>query len=149
MELNFVTEDFDGPARDDLSFTGFDVDLEWRPRRFSTITIGAGRQTERATVSEEVTIVSDANVRWVHFWRDRVSSIAELRIERNEATDNPLDDDANDRTTALKLEGNYNVRRWIDVGAFVQTQNRSGRNVGGSSRDFSRVLFGLSANGTF
>ena len=154
VQLNFVTEDFDDPEpdgseREDLSFTGFDVDLVWRPRRFSTVTIGAGRETERATVSEEVTITSDADVRWVHFWRDRLSSIVDLRIERNEATDNPLDDDANDRTTALRLEGNYNVRRWIDLGAFVQTENRSGRNVGGSSRDFSRTLFGLTANGTF
>ena len=149
IRVNFVSEDFDNPARDDLNFTGFDVDLTWRPRRFSTVRISAGRETERATVTEEVGITSEADIEWTHVWRDRISSIVELSLERNEATDNLIDDEANDRTTSLKVEGIYNIRRWLDVGAFVQTDDRSGRNVGGDSRDFSRTLFGLSANGTF
>ena len=59
------------------------------------------------------------------------------------------DSGANDRSNSLKLEGSYNVRRWLDVGAFVQSDNRGGRNPEGDSRDFSRTVFGLTANGTF
>lgn len=149
VQLNFVTEDFDDSARDNLSFTGFDLDLTWRPRRFSTVKIRGRRQSDRATVSEDLGITSQADIEWVHFWRDRFSTIVEFGIGRNGSTINIFDNGANDRSNSLKLEGSYNVRRWLDVGAFVQSDNRSGRNPEGDSRDFSRTVFGLTANGTF
>lgn len=152
IRVSDVTEDFDDTeftVRDDLNYTGFDIDLTWRPRRFSTVTIGAGRETERATLSEGLGITTEADIEWQHYWRDRISTQLEIGIQRNESTGRIVNNDANDRSTSVRLEGNYNIRRWVDVGAFVQADNRTGTNVGGETRDFSRTLVGLTANATF
>jgi len=149
IRVSDVTEDFDNSTRGDLNYAGFDVDLTWRPRRFSTVTVGAGRETQRATLNEGVGITTNVDVEWLHFWRERLSSEVVLGIQRNESTAGVVNNDANDRTNTLRFEGNYNVRRWLDVGAFVQTEDRTGRNANGQSRDYSRALIGLTANGTF
>jgi len=147
IRVTDVTEDFE--TGNELGYTGFDVDLTWSPRRYSTVKIGAGRETERATLSQGVGITTKADVEWLHYWRDRVSTLVEVGIERNETTNSLANNDANDRTNILRLEGNYNLRRWLDVGAFVQTDNRTGVSINNQSRDYSRTLVGLTANGTF
>jgi len=146
IRLSDNSEDFETGGS--LSYAGFDVDLTWRPRRFSTVKIGAGRETERATLSEGVGITTKADIEWIHYWRDRFSTIVEFAIQDNESTARRGGNEANDRTNILRLEGNYSLRRWLDVGAFVQSDNREGVNVGGESRDYSRTLVGISVNGT-
>lgn len=149
IRVSAVTEDFDDPNRNDISFGGFDIDLTWKPRRFSTVTIGGGRGTERATISEAVGLTTRLDVTWRHSWRDRFSTSLSVDVERNDTDDEIASNDANDRTTSIRLVGNYNIRRWLDIGAFAQTQSREGSSVNGDSRDFSRRLIGLTANGTF
>jgi len=149
IRITDVTEDFDAATRGDLNYTGFDVDLTWRPRRFSTVTIGGGRETERATLTEALAITTSLDVEWLHYWRDRFSTSLGVSIQRNETTGRIVNDDANDRTNLLRLEGNYNIRRWLDVGAFFESDNRDGENTNGESRDYARTVIGLTANGTF
>ena len=86
---------------------------------------------------------------WEHFWRERFSTTLELGALNNDSDTSADDNDANDTVGRLKLEGSYNLLRWLDIGAFVQGENRSGESVNGESRDFSRTLVGLTANGTF
>jgi hypothetical protein len=149
VTLSAVSEDFDDPSRDDISFAGFELDLTWKPRRYSTVTFTGSRETERATLSEAVGITTNLDVNWRHYWRDRFSTLLVVGLSRNDAEDGIGFDDANDRTNSFRIVGNYNVVRWLDVGAFVQTQKRVGVNINEESRDFTRTLVGLTANGTF
>jgi hypothetical protein len=149
IRVTDVREDFDAETRGDLNYTGFDVDLTWRPRRFSTVKIGGGRESERATLTEALSITTSLDVEWLHYWRDRFSTEVNFEVQRNESTGQIVNNDANDRTNLLRLEGNYNLRRWLDVGAFVQNEDRTGENANGESRAYSRTLVGLTANGTF
>jgi hypothetical protein len=149
ITLSAVNEEFDNPGRSDISYGGFDIDLTWRPRRFSTVTITGGRRTQRATLSEGLGINTRLDLDWVHFWRDRFSTSARIGLDLNDSDDGIGFNDANDRTRRLRLVGNYNVLRWLDVGAFVQSENRTGENADGESRDYSRTLIGLTTNGTF
>ena len=149
IRVTDVREDFDVETRGDLNYTGFDVDLTWRPRRFSTVKIGGGRESERATLTEALSITTSLDVEWLHYWRDRFSTEVNFEVQRNESTGQIVNNDANDRTNLLRLEGNYNLRRWLDVGAFVQNEDRTGENANGESRAYSRTLVGLTANGTF
>jgi len=148
VQVSAVQEDFDNTAQNDLSFVGFDVDIEWRPRRFSTVTVGAGRETGRGGLTESVSLATTLDVEWLHFWRERVSTAVQIVGQFNDS-DTEVDNDANDRAASLRLGGNYNLLRWLDIGAFVQGENRTGTSSNGESRDFSRTLVGLTANGTF
>lgn len=148
IEVSSVTEDFLANNRD-LQFVGFDVSLTWRPRTFSTITFSGGRETESGLFDDDIAIATTLDATWVHFWRERISTIVEVGFQNNEDVDpffTPTEtSDAEDNIWSIGFRGNYNIRRFLDIGAFIQVDTRDGT---GTSRDFDRTLFGISANGT-
>ena len=148
IEVSSVTEDFLANNRD-LQFVGFDVSLTWRPRTFSTITFSGGREAESGLFDDDIAIATTLDATWVHFWRERISTIVEVGFQNNEDVDpffTPTEtSDAEDNIWSFEFRGNYNIRRFLDIGAFIQVDTRDGT---GTSRDFDRTLFGISANGT-
>ena len=160
FQLRNVTENFDG-TRADLEFIGWDLELTWKPRRFSTFTASGGRETSRGLFNldnanlatfrgDDIGITTTLGVDWKHFWKDRISTDVGFQLTDNEALDDSslgiLGTEADDTTVTVRFEGNYNIRRWLDVGAFVVRDIRDGQ-LG--DRDFERTLVGLTANGTF
>ena len=150
ISISNDTEDFLDDNRRDLQFLGVNVELTWQPRRFSTVRIRASRESERGLFQDDIGISTQLNVDWQYFWRERFSTRVGFRLENNEDTDVfsnlTVDSDDEDDDLTLRLEGNYNIRRWIDVGAFVEIDSRNGI---GAERDFDRNLIGVTANGTF
>lgn len=160
FQLNNVKENFGG-NRSDLEYVGWDLEVSWKPRRYSTITVSGGRETSRGlfnlddpTVStvrgQDIGLTTNLGVDWQHFWKDRFSTDVGLQWNKNkglgENSTGILGSDSDDLTTKLRLEGNYNIRRWLDLGAFVVSDVRDGQNA---NRDYQRTLVGLTANGTF
>jgi hypothetical protein len=122
------------------------------------VSLSGGRETSRGLfnlddpalatfVGEDIGITTNIDVDWRHFWRDRFSTDASLSWSANESvSDNGVAGaDADDVTTIFRLQGNYNLRRWLDVGAFIRTNVRDGNGV---NRDYERTVIGLTANGT-
>ena len=148
ISVSSVTEDFLAGNRD-LQFLAFDASLIWRPRRFSTVTISGGRETESGLFDDDIAISTTLDVQWVHFWRDRLSSTVEVGFVNNEDVDpftTPTEtSDAEDNIWSFRFQGNYNVRRFLDIGGFILIDTRDGV---GSSRDFERTQIGITANGT-
>ena len=99
-------------------------------------------------IGQDIGITTDLGLNWRHFWRDRFSTNAAFSWSKNEdvGPTGASGVDANDVTTRLRVQGDYNLRRWLDVGAFFVTQNRDGN---GLSRDYERTVIGVTANGTF
>ncbi len=148
ISVSRVTEDFLSNNRD-LQFLGFDIDLTWRPRRFSTVTISGGRETESGLFDDDIAISTTFGVNWVHFWRERLSSAVEVEFTNNEDVD-PFSNlsetnDAEDTSWSFRLQGNYNLRRFLDVGGYIVIDSRDGR---GETRDFNRTQIGIAANAT-
>ena len=148
VSVSSITEDFLAGNRD-LQFLGFDVSLVWRPRTFSTVTISGGRQTESGLFDDDIAIATTLDASWVHFWRERFSSTVEVGFVNNEDVDEfftPTEDsDAEDNIWSFRFQGNYNVRRFLDIGGFLLIDTRDGT---GSSRDFERTQIGITANAT-
>lgn len=148
VAVSLVEEDFLAGNRDDLSYLGWDVNLIWRPRRFSTVTISGGRQTE-GNGFRDLSLSSSLGASWVHFWQERLSTRVQLEFENSEDVDAFAQLNANsvteDDTVLFRFEGNYNVRRWLDIGGFVVVNSRDGF---GDTRDFERTVIGITANGT-
>jgi len=146
--LSSVVEDFLGRNRD-LKYLGWDVSLIWRPRRYSTVTIGGGRQTESGLNQDAISLTSRLSAEWEHYWQDRLSSRVVIGYSTSKDLDQfssgSLTSDAEDDSLNLRLEGNYNLRRWLDVGGFLVIGTRDGR---GELRDYERTVFGITANGT-
>jgi len=139
IRVSDVTEDFLLNRRD-LNYAGWDVELSWKPRRFSTVTVGGGRETERGVGNDnnDIGIVTKIDVNWLHLWDERLSSDASVSWLRNKDVDifSSGGPDSEDETIRFRLGGNYSLRRWLDVGGFVDL------------RDYERTVVGISANGT-
>lgn len=156
LTLTSVRENFLG-IRGDLDYIGWEAEIEWKPRRYSTVSFKGGRETTRGVfnlddpalstvIGQDIGIQTVVNVRWRHFWRERFSTLARIDARVNDDVGDTGLRNANDRTTRLRLQADYNVRRWFDVGAFVVTDTRESEGV---ERDYNRTLIGLTANGTF
>ena len=148
FSVSAVNEDFLVGDRD-LDFFAFDASLTWRPRRFSTVTISGGRETFSGVFDDDLAIRTTLDARWVHFWRERVSSTVEVGFINDEdvdeffsATETDIDED---NIWSFRFQGNYNIRRFLDIGAFVLFDTRDGT---GNTRDFERTQIGITANGT-
>ena len=148
IRLTDVTEDFVANRRD-LNYTGWDVELTWKPRRYSTVTIGGGRETERGLFNDDIGISTTLDLNWLHYWKERVSTDINVNWENNEDVDEfssqAENSTADDATLSIRIGGNYNIRRWLDIGAFVETETRDGR---AAARDYDRTVIGVTANGT-
>ncbi len=150
VSVSAVTENFlEGGTRDDLTFLSWDINLVWRPRTFSTVTFSGGRQTETGVFDDDLSLTTTFGVDWVHFWRERFSTSTGLDFLLNDDLDENIGlsatDDDEDRTVRFSIQGNYNVRRWFDVGGFLLIDSRDGR---ADVRDFERTVVGITANGT-
>ncbi len=160
FQLKNVRENFAG-NQTDLEYVGWDVELSWKPRRYSTVTVGGGRETSRGLfnlddpalatfTTPDLGLTTDIEVDWVHFWKERFSTELGFQWQQNkvigEQAAGALGGGASDVITTVRIEGNYNLRRWLDVGAFVVSDTRDG---GSDERDYNRTLVGLTANGTF
>ena len=158
FQLTNVVENFDG-FRTDLEYIGWQAQIDWKPRRFSTVSFSGGRESSRGLfnlddpslatfIGQDIGITTNIDIDWSHFWRDRISTDVSLSWYASEdvSDDGVAGVDANDVTTIFRLQGNYNLRRWLDVGAFFRTTVRDGDGV---DRDYERTVFGLTANGTF
>lgn len=143
-----VSEDFLASNREE-NFFAWDINLVWRPRTFSTITINGGRETESGVFDDDISLTTNIGVNWVHFWRERLSSRVQFDYTINEDLDESFTtgelDDSEDTIVTFRFEGNYNIRRWLDVGGFVRIDSRDGR---ADARDFERTVIGITANGS-
>ncbi|MEM7257120.1 MAG: outer membrane beta-barrel protein [Pseudomonadota bacterium] len=159
FSVSSVRENFLEMNRGDLDYIGWEAEIEWKPRRFSTVKLTGGLETARGVfnlddpnvstvVGQDIGIQTNIDVAWRHFWRERFSTLASLGLNINDVVgDNAgTSADANDRTSTLRLQGDYNLRRWVDVGAFLVSESRAGD---GEDRDYSRTVIGVTANGTF
>ena len=144
VSLSQINEDFLGGNRD-LSYLALDVSLTWRPRRFSTVTFTAGRETESGIFDDDISLTTTFEAEWVHFWRDRFNTRLRLQSVSNEDLDEFSAFSGTDRTTLIRLGGSYNVRRWLDIGGFLNVSSRAGSE---DARDFERTVIGITANGT-
>ena len=150
ITLSNEIENFSSNRRD-LNFFGFDVELTWRPRRFSTVTISGGRQSERGLFNDDIGVATRINARWQHFWRDRFSTLVGLRLAIDDDVDEFSEFEGQDTQGRFRFEANYNIRRWLDIGGFIELDSRSGGElIDGTDqvRDFDRTLIGFTANGT-
>ena len=158
FQLNNVRENFLG-TRGDLDYVGWEAEVSWKPRRYSTVKFSGGRETSRGVfnlddpslstvIGQDIGITTDLGINWQHFWRDRFSTAVTLNWSKNEdvGPTGASGVDSNDVTTSIRLQGDYNLRRWLDVGAFILTDNREGN---GLDRDYQRTVLGITTNGTF
>lgn len=161
VRVNNVRENFAG-NQTDLEYIGWDVELTWKPRRFSTVKVTGGRETSRGLFnldddalatfrSPDLGLSTDIRVDWLHSWKERFSTQLGFQYNNNEVlvddqSAGALGKGASDVTTTVRAQADYSLRRWLDVGAFFVTDTRNG---GTDERDYRRTLVGVTANGTF
>ena len=101
--------------------------------------------------NDDIGVATRINARWQHFWRDRFSTLVGVRLAIDDDVDEFSEFEGQDTQGRFRFEANYNIRRWLDIGGFVELDTRSGGElIDGTDqvRDFDRTLIGFTANGT-
>jgi hypothetical protein len=121
VRLGWLGKAFDAGEREDYSDLGWQVDLQWRPRTYSTLNLTTARQpAESSSGLSDAVVVSYVDLDWIHYWRQFLRS--ELGVYATE--DDYYGTPRQDNRYALTGGVFYQVRRWLEVGAEYRFETR-------------------------
>ena len=152
--VRLTSEDQEFEDGREFSFNGFELGITWKPKTYSTVEFSGLRQTERGQFdTSSLGLSTTLSADWTHYWTDLFSTRLYVESLTNDqatisAANQGNGSTGDDRNVSIRLEANYNVRRWFDVGAFFESDSRSGQDNLGFDREFERTLIGISVNGT-
>lgn len=130
FKLGQLRKDFSDSTRGDFSGSSWEGSIRWSPLTYSTVDFTTGKLTNETTAtgtgSGDLVLTKYLNVSWNHNWNPRVSTnlsggIRDDDFEGSGAT-------RSDDTTTLGLSINYQMRRWLKLGAGYNHTTRSSNN---------------------
>jgi hypothetical protein len=121
VRLGWLEKDFKESFRDDVSDFGWEVDLRWKPRTYSTFDLVTKRApAESANGLSDTVVVSSVKLDWIHYWKQNLYT---------KVTGFATDDDYNGTS---RNDNRYHLgagiflkpRRWFEVGAEYRYETR-------------------------
>ena len=104
---------FDSPLQQDFSGPSWEAIVSWSPRSYSRLDLFTARQTHESSGLGNFILSSVSGASWTHGWSSAVSTVADLRFQKDEYQGFNRTDD----TRALGLKVAYKFRRWLTLGA--------------------------------
>ncbi|MDH5258600.1 MAG: outer membrane beta-barrel protein [Gammaproteobacteria bacterium] len=117
LEKNF--NDADGK---DFSGFSWDIGVRWTPLSYSVIDVLTKGRTEETNGDGDYIDSKTVLTKWTHFWNERVDTVVSANITKNDYQPSSREDGI----LNIGIQANYNMRRWLVVGAgFSHSENRS------------------------
>ncbi|WP_426234649.1 outer membrane beta-barrel protein [Pseudomonas sp. TWP3-2] len=111
LKLGYERKNFDDNASDDLSNPTWQVDLQFKPRTYSTFTFLARQALAEGDDGADAVKSTFTQVGWRHGWTERVITVAQAGMGRYEYEGQDRTDNLQDYNLAVI----YKMRRWLDV----------------------------------
>lgn len=114
--LGYTEKDFDSNLVPDYDTFSWDIGVTWRPLLHATVDLATSRTVEDSTGEGSSIDKARYQASWRHQWRERFSTT--LRGAYDD-----LDYDSSTRQDdfyLLSLRGDYQMRRWLSIGASWQ-----------------------------
>lgn len=116
----------------EISKFTWDLSTVWKPVPLDTITITGGAKTTDASFPNSAVQNTFYNVSWAHQWLDRVNTVLSLGTSKDDYTlapnavagTTPRADDS----TSFGLNVNYQMRRWLILGAGISSSDKDSNN---------------------
>jgi hypothetical protein len=142
--LRFGIQDksYDSPERTDSNNFSWDLEIEWLPLTYSTITATAGYRNEDAESEEGDVNTSRFSANWKHHWIPNVYSYIDLGYTRQDYTQSSRKDD----TTSGSIKLGYEIYEQVDIVAGWSGQHNDST---GAGYTYKQNVWSINANFAF
>jgi hypothetical protein len=111
VRVGYEKKDFDNSESKDLDNPTWQIDLQWKPRTYSTFTFVARQALAEGDDGADAVKSTFTQVGWRHGWTERITTVAQAGFghyvyEGESRTDNLQD---------YNLAVVYAMRRWLDI----------------------------------
>jgi hypothetical protein len=138
-KVGYMDKNFDASDRDDDDAVTWEVGVEWRPREYSIFTLSTARDYGETNGTGDAIRRDDVTLTWMHAWRERLTTTAELSYTAETFDPTTRDDDV----FYAGFRVDYAMRRWLTLGASWRYDDRDS-NV--DPFDYTRNVFLITAN---
>lgn len=121
VKLGWMTQDFS--SGDYASYDNFawEVDLQWRPRTYSTVNLGTSRTAYESPESlAGSTVVSAVDIDWIHYWKPFLHTKLGVLATDDDYNGTPRNDNRYGASGGVF----YQARPWLELGAEYRYETR-------------------------
>lgn len=112
-KIGYEDKEFDSATREDTNGSMWEVGVTWKPRSYSAFSLQTSRGLDEGSEGAEDYIeTTRTSLNWNHQWSDRMSTDVNYTF-----TDEEYETNREDETDAFGVGVNYELRRWLSVGA--------------------------------
>ncbi|RON52438.1 hypothetical protein BK666_03440 [Pseudomonas frederiksbergensis] len=139
VRLGYERKNFDSSESKDLNNPTWQVDLQWKPRTYSTFTFLARQALAEGDDGAEAVKSTFTQVGWRHGWTERITTVAQAGIGRYVYEGQSRTDNLKDYNLAVV----YAMRRWLDIELGYRYRDN---NSDADNESFTRNVFQISFN---
>ena len=111
LKVGYERKNFDESGASDLSNPTWQVDLQWKPRTYSTFTFLARQAMAEGDDGADAVKSTFTQVGGRHGWTERITTVAQAGMGRYDYEGQSRSDDLQDYNLAVI----YKMRRWLDI----------------------------------
>lgn len=139
VRAGYEKKNFDNSESKDLDNPTWQVDLQWKPRTYSTFTFVARQALAEGDDGAEAVKSTFTQVGWRHGWTERISTVAQAGIGRYVYEGQSRTDNFQDYNLAVV----YAMRRWLDIELGYRYRDNDSD---ADDESFTRNVFQISFN---
>ncbi|WP_426620027.1 outer membrane beta-barrel protein [Pseudomonas rustica] len=139
VRVGYEKKNFDNSESKDLDNPTWQVDLQWKPRTYSTFTFVARQALAEGDDGAEAVKSTFTQVGWRHGWTERITTVAQAGIGRYVYEGQSRTDNFQDYNLAVV----YAMRRWLDIELGYRYRDNDSD---ADDESFTRNVFQISFN---
>jgi hypothetical protein len=111
VRIGYEKKNFDSSQSKDLDNPTWQIDLQWKPRTYSTFTFVARQALAEGDDGADAVKSTFTQVGWRHGWTERITTVAQAGVGRYVYEGQNRTDNLQDYNLAVM----YAMRRWLDI----------------------------------
>lgn len=139
VRLGYERKNFDNSESKDLNNPTWQVDLQWKPRTYSTFTFVARQALAEGDDGADAVKSTFTQVGWRHGWTERITTVAQAGYGRYVYEGQSRTDNLQDYNLAVV----YAMRRWLDIELGYRYRDNDSD---ADNESFTRNVFQISFN---
>jgi hypothetical protein len=138
VKVGYADKAFDDTDRDDFNGLSWETSVTWLPKSYSSLTFTLGRRQDESSGSGDYIDGKDIGVIWSHDWKERFNTELVTNYSDEDYAGDPNGQE--DQIFNTELRANYDMRRWLTVGASYRFETRDSNQAG---QDYDRNIFAV------
>jgi hypothetical protein len=141
-KIGYFKKDYDAAGREDFTGFAWQIGVQLKPLRQSTVDIYTGKTVSDSTGIGDFIDTKDLSVNWNHNWMPRISTDLGIYYANSQYEGNPREDDF----TSFNIGVNYDLMKRTKVSAGVHFSNRDSTNA---AEEYDQTVYMISINSAF